>query len=161
MRTLSPIEAALAVAIAASVLATALPAFVRNLHASRLVEPVDGLNRIATRATVLAVGRPPSAAYPPSAPLTPAEVPKGQRVTDPPGTWSHPTWQELGFFIDVPHSFSFLFESEGGESGSRFTARAHGDLDGDGLWSTFEISGQSEPGKPPVVQPMEIDREVE
>ena len=161
MRSLSPVEAAAVVAVVGSVLATALPSFVRNLHASRLVEPIDGLNRIATRATALAAGRPPAAAYPASAPLTPETVPKGERVTDPKGTWDHPTWQELEFSFTVPHSYSFAFESENGPEQAKFTARANGDLDGDGLLSLFQISGQSAVGKEPGVHPLEIDREVE
>ena len=161
MRSLSPVEAAAIVAVLGSVLATALPSFVRNLQASRMVEPIDGLSRIASRATALAAGRPPAAAYPPSAPLTPEVVPKGQRVTDPPGTWSHPSWQELNFEITIPHSYSFAFDSENAADQARFVAKAHGDLDGDGLLSTFEIAGHSVAGKEPGLFPMEIDREVE
>ncbi|HMR79722.1 MAG TPA: hypothetical protein PKD61_31660, partial [Polyangiaceae bacterium] len=56
MRSLSPVEAAAIVAVLGSVLATALPSFVRNLQASRMVEPIDGLSRIASRATALAAG---------------------------------------------------------------------------------------------------------
>jgi hypothetical protein len=155
------VEAASIVAVVGSVLATALPSFVRNLQASRLVEPIDGLNRIASRATALAAGRPPAAAYPPPAPLTPEVVPKGQRVTDAPGTWNHPTWQELKFELTVPHSYSFAFESENAPDQARFVATAHGDLDGDGLLSTFQITGHSVAGKEPGLLPMEIDREVE
>jgi hypothetical protein len=161
VRSLSHLEAAALVAVIGSVVATALPAFVRNLHASRLVEPIDGLNRIATRATVLAAGRPAKGAYPPSVPLTPEQVPKGERVSDPPGTWEHPTWRELGFSQENPHWFSFAFESNNGAGLATFTARAHGDLDGDGLQSTFSVSGQSKDGAGPVTLPMEIHREVE
>lgn len=161
MRSLTPVEAAVAVAIAGSVLATALPAFVRNLHASRLVEPIDGLNRIATRATALAATRPAQAAYPESVGLTPEAVPQGERVTDPPGTWDHPTWRELDFAITVPHSFSFAFESENGTPEARFRAYAHGDLDGDGNRSTFEIRGRARDGASPTVMPLEMTREVE
>src|SRR5687767_3192643 len=91
MRTLSPTEAALAVAIGGSVLFAALPAFVNNLHASRLAEPIDGLGAIAARATALATGQTPESAYPDSVGLTPAQVPRAERVADPPGTWEHPT----------------------------------------------------------------------
>src|SRR5688500_7305952 len=101
MRSLTPLEAAVLVAIAGSVLATALPAFVKNLHASELVEPVDGLARIATRATALAASRPAATAYPDSVERTPAEVPAATRVADPPGTWDHPTWRHLDFGFSV------------------------------------------------------------
>ncbi len=161
MRSVTPLEAAVAVAVAGAVLATALPAFVRNLHASKLVEPIDGLGRIATRATALAAGRPVESAYPESVPLTPAEVPAGVRVTDPPGTWDHPTWRALEFGFTVPHSFSFAFESGGSPEQAAFRARAHGDLDGDGSLSELSISGQSRAGSEPTVSPMELYREVE
>ena len=144
-----------------SVLASALPVFVRNLHASRLAEPIDGLGRIAARATMLAASRPAADAYPDTVNLTPSQVPRGQRVLDPPGTWDHPTWRSLDFAWAVPHSFSFAFESHSSQGLAVFRARAHGDLDGDGLHSTFEISGESRDGAQPVVYPMQMHREIE
>ena len=161
VRSLTPVEAAVAVAIAGSVLAAAVPPFVRNLHASRLVEPLDGLNRIATRATALAAGNTAEAAYPESVGLTPAEVPQGEEVLDPPGTWDHPTWVKLDFRFEVPHAYSFAFESHNQPGRALFRAQAHGDLDGDGIHSSFSISGESRDGSEPVVYPMDIHREVE
>ncbi len=161
MRSLTPVEAAAAVAIVGSLLASALPAFVKNLHASRLVEPIDGLGRIATRATALAAGRAAELAYPASIGLTPAQVPRGQRVSDPAGTWDKATWRELDFSFSVPHSYSFAFDSHDAAGLATFTAVAHGDLDGDGVLSTFEIAGQSKDGEEPTTAPMEMYREVE
>jgi hypothetical protein len=158
---LTPVEAAVAVAVAGSVLATALPAFVKNLHASELVEPLDGLARIGARASALAASRPVAQAYPDSVPLTPSVVPAGVRVTDPPGTWDHPTWRLLDFSFEVPHSYSFEFESKNGPDVSTFTARAHGDLDGDGSLSEFELSGRTRAGGTPEVGPTEMFREIE
>ena len=44
----------------------------------------------------------------------------------------------------------------------RFSATAHGDLDGDGMLSTFEVKGERLPGQGPRVLPgMFVDREVE
>ncbi len=161
MRSLTPLEAAVAVAIFGSVLATALPTFVHNLHASALVEPIDGLGRIATRATSLAASRPIQNAYPATVPLTPGSVPAGSRVTDPPGTWDHATWRELEFGFTVPHAFSFAFESQNAPDVSTFHALAHGDLDGDGSLSTFEIGGEVHAGGEPKTGAMDIHREVE
>lgn len=161
MRPLSPLEAAAAVALVASVLAATVPTFVRNLHASRLAEPMEGLQRIASRATALAAGAPPDSAYPESAPLTPASVPRGELVTDPPGTWDHPTWRLLDFRWTVPHAYSFEFESGNSSEESRFIARAHGDLDGDGVHSTFSIAGEVKRGQEPRILPMDVHREVE
>lgn len=153
-------------AVAGSVLAVALPTFFRNLHASRLVEPIDGLNRIAARASALAATRPLTLAYPDTVELTPAKVPRGERVTDPPGTWEHPTWQALAFAQTTPHSFSFAFEGHNAVPGTAastagFRALAQGDLDGDGIVSTFTISGQCGEGSAPVVFALEMYREVE
>jgi hypothetical protein len=161
MRNLSPTEAALAVAIGGSVLFAALPAFMNNLHASRLAEPIDGLGAIATRATALASGQTPESAYPDSVGLTPAQVPRAERVADPPGTWEHPTWQKLGFAQTVPHCFSFAFESKNGKGLATFRARSHGDLDGDGIHSTFSVSGEFREGSEPKTLPLEIEREIE
>jgi type IV pilus assembly protein PilA len=161
VRPLSPIEAACGVAILGSVLAVAAPAFVKNLHASRLVEPVDGLNRIAARATALAAAQPAESAYPESTTLTPERVPRGAPASDPPGTWNHPTWRLLDFAFTTPHSYSFAFESRNAPGEARFRAVAHGDLDGDGLTSTFEIVGQSRDGTTPTLGNIESRREVE
>lgn len=161
MRSFTPVEAAVALAVSGSVAATAIPAFVHNLHASRLVEPLDGLNHIAARATQLAASQPAEFAYPESVPLTPPQVPRGERVTDPPGTWNHRTWRLLEFEWTVPHSFSFAFESKNAKGQAVFLARANGDLDGDGILSQFEISGQSKDGAEPTTSPLVIHREVE
>lgn len=161
MRSLSPVEVAAGVAVVGSLLAVGVPAFIENLHASRVVEPIDGLNRIAMRAAALAAARPASAAYPPTVPLTPEQVPRGEAQADPPGAWEHPTWRALDFGWTVPHSYSFEFESDNKPGRATFMARAHGDLDGDGVFSTFEISGESKDGAEPVTFPLESYREVE
>lgn len=53
------------------------------------------------------------------------------------GTWSHPTWRALNFKIDSPHRYQYEYVSDG----KSFTARAIGDLDCDGVLSTFERVG--------------------
>jgi type IV pilus assembly protein PilA len=161
MRALTPTEAALAVAIGGSVLFAALPAFVNNLHASRLAEPIDGVGAIAARATALAASQTPETAYPPSVALTPALVPRAERVVDVPGSWDHPTWKQLGFAQTVPHCFSFAFDSRNGKGLATFRAVAHGDLDGDGIHSTFAIAGEFREGSQPRTLPLEIEREIE
>jgi hypothetical protein len=161
VRSLTWVEIAALVSVSGSVLAATVPPFIENVHASRLVEPMEGLRHIATRATALAAGRSASMAYPASAELTPEDVPRGEARLDPPGTWEHPTWRLLGFGWDTPHYFSFAFESENQSGVARFVARAHGDLDGDGVVSTFEVSGYSRDGAEPVTLPLSMYREVE
>ncbi len=161
MRSLTPVEAAAGVAVIGSLVAAALPTFVGNLRASRLTEPMDGLNRIAARATALSAGRAAAVAYPPSVDLTPHDVPQGRAVQDAPGTWEHPSWRLLDFSITVPHHFSFGFTSQDAAAEAHFRAFAHGDLDGDGVLSTFSIRGTARDGADPTLEPMELTREVE
>lgn len=161
MRALTPLELTAGGSLLACVLAVSVPAFVRNLHTSRLVEPIHGLERVAARAAVLAGGRPTGVAYPADAPLSPATVPRGELVVDPPGTWDHPTWRELGFAPESPHAFSFEFDSENGAELSRYVAHARGDLDGDGSQSTFSIRGEVKRGGAPTTGSLEMHREVE
>jgi hypothetical protein len=161
MRPLTPVEAVFVVAVGSSVLCAAVPAFVRNLRASRLAEPVDGLQRIASRASILAAGRPTQLAYPPSVGLTPSHIPVGVTQLDPEGTWDHPTWRLLGFRFTNPHAFAFSFESQCNQQQASFLATAHGDLDGDGLLSTFEIRGSVKADGEPEVGRLDVWREVE
>lgn len=178
------VEGAIGLSLALSVAAVAVPAFVRNLVSSKLVEPVDGLGRIGSAACALvAAGQ----AVPPSAPLTPAEVPRGQRVVDPPATWESPTWRALAFHPSengAPHAFSFVFDDTTTAQAQRasgpaalpnlptngpvmpplpvlhpsFAAASHGDLDGDGVTSSFEIHSQPSTGD--AAGPLQVDPEM-
>jgi|WetSurMetagenome_2_1015567.scaffolds.fasta_scaffold936835_1 hypothetical protein len=161
VRSLSAVETVAVIAVAGSVLAVTVPSFVSNLHASRLAEPVEALNQIAQHATLYAVVHPTALAYPGSVGQTPARVPAGQRVVDPTGTWDHPTWRRLDFRLSGPHGFSYEFESQLAAAVSTFSARAHGDLDGDGVTSTFEITGESRATDEPKVFELRVYREVE
>jgi hypothetical protein len=161
VRQLSALETIAIIAVAGSVLAATVPSFIANLRASRLAEPVDGLAHLAARATAFAVGRPVELAYPSSVGLTPARVPTGQRVTDPAGTWDHPTWRRLDFAFTDPHSYAFEFTSNLTANVSTFIVRAQGDLDGDGVTSTFEMTGESKESDEPSIGSLRVYREVE
>jgi len=166
-RRFTPIELAISFALIGSLLAIAVPAFVREVHASKLVEPIDGLQRIGASAIAYARPQPVARAFPPGAPLTPPAPPRGRCEPDAPEAWDHPTWRALDFRpvpAGLAHCFAFAFDSSLAPARSTFRAQAHGDLDGDGITSTFQISGQVTDGDPrgPVVDPgMLIDSEVE
>jgi hypothetical protein len=166
-RTFSPVELAVAFALVGSVLAVAIPTFVREVHASRLAEPVDGLKRIGAAAVAYGRDHPVAQGFPPSAPMTPGAPPRGKCLPDAPDAWDHPTWRALDFRPappGAPHCFAFAFDSAATPARASFVAHAHGDLDGDGITSTFQISGQYLEGDPrgPVVDPgMLVDSEVE
>jgi hypothetical protein len=166
-RSLSAVEMAIAFALGGSLLAIAVPTFAREIHASRSVEPVEGLHRIGVAAVAYAVDRPVSEAFPPTVTLTPPAVPRGHCQVDPPATWDQATWRALDFRPapdDSPHCFAFQLDSALSPARSTFRAQAHGDLDGDGIPSTFEITGHDIAGDPvgAMVDPgMSIDSEVE
>ncbi len=161
MRSFSPIQLAVLLAALGSLAAAFLPTFVRNLHASKLAEPLDGLARIAENATAMASGLPPELAYPESVERTPLRVPAGESVVDAPGTWDKPTWRLLDFRQEGRHAFSFEFESHNAAEASTFVARAHGDLDGDGDLSQFSVAGEVRGQKEPVIYPLQLRREIE
>ena len=170
-RRFTPVELAVAFALVASLVAVAVPTFVREVHASRFVEPVEGLQRIGAAAVRYGHEHPVAQGFPGSAPLTPNAPPRGHCEADPAEAWDHPTWRALDFrpvAPGAPHCFAFSFDSALSPKRSTFRAQAHGDLDGDGIASTFEVNGhyaESEPnGEPggPVLEPgMFVDSEVE
>ncbi|HEV8247312.1 MAG TPA: hypothetical protein VGP93_16150, partial [Polyangiaceae bacterium] len=86
---------------------------------------------------------------------------RGELVVDPPATWEHPTWRELGFEFNEPHAFSFQFHSENTAERSHYQAQAHGDLDGDGSQSTFSLGGEVKRGGAPSTGTLEMHREIE
>ncbi len=152
------------VGIGGSLLAVAVPAFVTALSASRQTEALVGLDRIAAGAVAGAELHSQKESFPPSVELTPAEVPRGTRLVDPPEAWEHLTWRSLGFRAEGAHAYAFQFESSVDPMTglARFAATAHGDLDGDGSLSTFQIQGERKPGEPAkVVTGLLVSRELE
>jgi hypothetical protein len=122
------------------------------------VEPTDGLARLA--ASVVAYSEV-NGRFPEPAPLTPAAPARGTKTADPAGTWDHPTWKALDFRPapeGVPHAYAFGLDT----TGTGFVARARGDLDGDGVLSTFEVRGAIRPGEKAAVEPgMYVEAELE
>ena len=160
MRALTTVEAAALLSLGGSVLAVAVPTFVRNVHASYVSEATRGVGDLSARAAAL-LEASGVAALPDSAPLTPAHVPRGVRVQDPPGTWDHPTWKALEFRFDSPHAYSFAFESERGADFAKFRALAQGDLDGDGNLSSIDAEGTLRTGQKTDLAPLDVQHEIE
>src|SRR5262249_51091082 len=127
-------------------------------------EAVGGLERLRTSALAYAEGRPIANAFPRTVARTPANPARGKPAVDPPGTWDTATWQFLHFEPvpeGIPHSYAFTFESALAETRSDFVGRAQGDLDGDGVLSTFEVRGHDD-AKGPAAEPgMYVEAEIE
>lgn len=104
------------------------------------------VERIAEGAIIAWQRRVPNAtdgrALPPKFPQSEPATPKdakgcGSYAVDP-SQWDSPGWQALNFATYNTHRYRYVFDS--GPDG--FTARAIGDLDCDGVTSTFEAIGR-------------------
>ena len=104
-------DSAAVLGVGGSLLAVAVPSFVENLSASRWSESTHALARVAHGALVHAMSHPHENAFPPSAPLTPEQTPRGERVQLPPEAWSHLSWRALGFSMDGPQAYAYRFDS--------------------------------------------------
>jgi hypothetical protein len=123
---------------------------------SRAQEGRDGVERIYTAARAYYISRhdrdrgqasfPPSSAGP-TPPL--GTCCKNGGACDPDARlWAGPEWRALAFSVDRPHFYSFEYRV-GQASGpdATFTARAIGDLDCDGSYSTFQMVGDLKAGQ--------------
>lgn len=158
------VQAAIGLGLGGTLLCIAVPAFVANLRASKLSEPVTNLRTIVDGAIVYGSKHEGETSLPPSVELTPKDVPKGTSVLDPKGTWDHLTWRALGFNLGEAHAFSYLFKMSYDPIALRstFEVTAHGDLDGDGAVSTFSVFGEKTRDTGARALPgMYVDREVE
>lgn len=162
---MSFLEAGVVLAVVSLVLAVAIPVFFRELHASRFTEAASGVTRIGAAAVAYAEDKRVGEAFPAPAPLTPATVPRGDLETVTSEAWETPTWKALAFqpaVTGAPHAFAFAFDSALAKGRSTFVASAHGDLDGDGLTSTFEVRGAVAATEKAHVEPgMYVEAEVE
>jgi type II secretory pathway pseudopilin PulG len=149
-RGFSLVELAALVAVVGILAAVTLPVFVRQIRMVRTAEAVDRLAFLyrqsasywsSERFDQSTSGRVMVHQFPDPQPPTPAAVPAGTRVLTPPAAWGTPTWQALSFALTEPHYFAYAYDSSGTNAGAGFTARALGDLDGDGVCSTFERAG--------------------
>ncbi len=158
MRRFTPIELALGAALLGSVAAVSIPAFFHELHASRFAEPIDALARMSTGAIRYAEQ---THKLPDTAPLTPAAPARGKKESAPAEIWQHPTWKALAFQAapeGVPFAYAYGFDA----LPAGFIAHAHGDLDGDGVFSTFEMRGSARVGEPLKIDPgMYVESELE
>jgi hypothetical protein len=96
-------------------------------------------------------------------------VPSATGGTDagqyPSTLWTdNPVWNGLNFQMETAHAFHYDFKWANSGSGfgrCQFTAQAFGDLDGDGVFSTYERSGAADEYGVNAAAGLYIDQEVE
>ena len=128
--------------------AVAIPAFMKYIRRSKSAEASMHVRKMYDSAVAYhgaeradASGNILPRGFPATAPRTPATTAcqdgKPVKHSPTPGMWAHPTWQGLNFAIDDPFFYQYEFISDA----KSFTARVVGDLDCDGVLSTFERVG--------------------
>lgn len=138
-----------ATAVAGILAAVAIPAFMKYVRRSKTSEASLNVRKLFDSAVSYyhysseQLG-PDKARFPASTELTP-DAPfcvDGESGIEPTATaWDGESWQALNFAIGERHNYRYQFISEGTGKGAMFTARAMGDLDCDGVLSTFERVG--------------------
>ncbi len=155
----SHFDAMSASAILGALAGAAAPAFTRYTHRSQATEATTNVPRIADAIVAHWNAQPRPrrrliGAIPRTPPLAPSESPRA----DPAGTWDAVPWRALGFHLDAPHRYVYDVQSDGRTT---FTARAQGDLDGDGTLSTYSITGHVGRDGTITLDPIHIENELE
>jgi hypothetical protein len=70
---------------------------------------------------------------------------RDDRCDSNPDSWTELTWSALTYQMNDQHYFVYSFDSSGVLSQAQFTASAFGDLDCDGVQSTFQRIGWGDP----------------
>ena len=65
---------------------------------------------------------------------------RGKRYQSNLADWSASPWRELRFSIVQPQCYRYSFESEGAGATARAIVTAEGDLDGDGVRSSYSVT---------------------
>jgi type II secretory pathway pseudopilin PulG len=130
--------------------AVAIPAFMDYMKRSKKSEPALMLNKVGKNAkrAYSETGKFP----PGSAPLTPPQPccgqPNNHCAAVPALFAADRVWAALDFQIDEPNLFQYSYSASA--DGQRFVAKAIGDLDCDGVFITYELTGAVSNGTPSV-----------
>jgi type II secretory pathway pseudopilin PulG len=141
---------ATAVAVIGVLSAVAIPAFMDYTKRAKRPEAALQLNKLGKNAkrVYAETSRYPAG----SAPLTPAQPCCGQPTNHcaavPALYAANPAWQALDFQIDEPTLFQYSYRASA--DGQSFVAKAVGDLDCDGVFITYELTGTVDGGIPSV-----------
>ncbi len=154
-------ELMVVVAILAILAVVAVPSFLRYMRRAKTTEAVDQLDKIY-KGSAIYYGTPRvekgggeriTCRFPPAQGMTPnvtgtsccagASDKDGDNRCDvvQAGAWDTEVWAALNFAIHDQTYFGYVYASEGALAAAKFTAAAHGDLDCDGILSTFERQG--------------------
>jgi type IV pilus assembly protein PilA len=146
------LEMMIIVAILGILATLAIPAFQKYIRRSKVAEAVKGVRQIFDTSVAYYAdehsdrhGLIVAKQFPRTTGPTPSTTCCDYPAAKCPGQSAlfeiDETWSALNFTIADPHHYIFTYESAGTDSNAQFTARANGDLNCNGLWSTFERVG--------------------
>ena len=135
--------------------ALAMYGVAKYLRHSKTAEAVASTTAIAQAACVFynqsdqnqPAGTKPEAAkamrhFPPSSRVSVPSMDdvRGKRFQSAAGDWAVSPWHDMDFKLSTPQFYAYSFESQGAGPNATATAIAHGDLDGNGVTSTFRAT---------------------
>jgi len=136
--------------------AVAIPAFLKYIRRAKTAEAEEKLSQLFRSSSSYfaqeqAQRGASQAAIPQQFPFPPAVNPtpaanaccgtQDHRCNPNAAQWDTISWQALNFAITDPHYYWYWYLSAGNNATASFTARANGNLDCDGSFSTFERTG--------------------
>jgi prepilin-type N-terminal cleavage/methylation domain-containing protein len=151
------IELMVVVAIIGILAAVAIPAFMKNARKAKTAEATTNVKKIYDGARSYyeeelnkrGSTTPIAKQFPNSTATTETPTPTmgtccaaaGDKCPPSPTLWNSATWNALKFSMDDPHYYSYSYVSAQSGSPTQFTARANGNLNCSGGFSTFEMVG--------------------
>ena len=146
------IELMIVVAIIGVLAAVAIPAFMKYIKKSKTTEARELVKRAYDGARGyyldrgvgkgIAGGSLPAQFPGPTTAATPVLgscCSGGGKCAPDASLWTTPVWVSLQFAVGDPHYYSYSYSTA--DPTTDFTTRANGDLDCDGIYSTFEMYG--------------------
>jgi type IV pilus assembly protein PilA len=147
--------------------AVAIPAFMKYVRRSKTVEATINVRRLSDAAVAFRDGHRKTGkgfAFPASTQWTPAVVCCGQPGDKCPaasGEWKNGAWHDLDFSIANPHYYQYRFTSDGKGQRARFVVEARGDLDCDGIFSSYRRTGSLDAQGNVQISPLDSANEIE
>ena len=136
--------------------AVAIPAFMKYIRRSKTTEAPMNVRRLADAS---AAYYEEHHSFPPSTEWAPPSTcchHKGGKCPPSAAWWRGKTWQSLAFSVDEPFYYQYRYTN----NGEGFVAEARGDLNCDGVFSSYKREGTVEGGAVRIT-PLAVERELE